>query len=216
MRTLRPPSNNKRQTRNVVLDEEIKKYIPIVHKTARSFLRRLPPNVLRDDLIAAGTYGLLESLRRDTCRHGAAFGCYVRIRIRGAIIDELRAQDWLPRRTRQAVSDRTSTGPTEALPCGVVGFDDVPALESSAVMMDEAAVNPLDEAEATSQRRMLEQAVKQLPDRERTVMQLHYFSGVKFKDIGAQLRVSEPRISQLHARALVRLRNILTESSIAA
>src|SRR5579862_3772358 len=89
--------------------EELTLYMPLVHQVVARVLRKLPPNVLRDDLVAAGTFGLVDALRKSTER-GPAFDWYARIRIRGAVVDELRAQDWLTRRARTRVTRAQAQG----------------------------------------------------------------------------------------------------------
>ena len=179
--------------------------MPIVHRTAALLMRRLPPHVQRDDLVAAGTYGLMDSLRKCATSDGAAFECYVRIRIRGAMVDELRAQDFLSRRARSALHKR-GAGDDEAQ---VVALDDLAAGDVLA-LADRDSLTPIEYVEANAERQILASAVGKLPPRERTVVQMHYFSGVQFKKIGALLGVSEPRVSQLHSRALQRLRDMLS------
>src|SRR5258708_24834796 len=76
--------------------QDLEAYMPIVRQVVGRLLRKLPPNVLRDDLLAAGTFGLVDALRKSADR-GPAFDWYARIRIPGAVVDELRAQDWLTR-----------------------------------------------------------------------------------------------------------------------
>jgi RNA polymerase sigma factor for flagellar operon FliA len=194
-------------------EEELARYMPIVHQTAATLMKRLPVNVQRDDLVAAGTFGLLDSLRRSCVTDGAAFECYVRIRIRGAMVDELRAQDWLPRRVRKSVSRAAEAeGAHIAV---VVGFDDASSADPM-MLADSQTRTPIEEAVASAERKLVECAVGKLPPRERTVVRMHYFSGVKFKEIGAMLRVSEPRVSQLHSRALHRLRDMLASELAAA
>jgi RNA polymerase sigma factor FliA len=188
-------------------EEDLARYMPIVQQTVAALMRRLPSNVQRDDLIAAGTWGLMDSLRRAPTTEGTAFESYVRIRIRGAMVDELRAQDWLPRRVRTAVNRRQ---PGEAAPlAAVVGLEDV-TMGDPMALADTQHRSPIEEVLASSERKLLAAAVEKLPPRERTVVQLHYFSGVRFKLIGTMLGVSEPRISQLHSRALQRLRDMLS------
>src|SRR5690606_34900002 len=100
-------------------------YTPLVRQIAGGFQRRLPRNVLREDLIAAGMSGLWDAIRRHTDRPTESFEWYVRVRIRGAILDELRAQDWLPRRARAAAAEAVDQGATRAIAPAVVRFDDV-------------------------------------------------------------------------------------------
>ena len=179
-------------------------YAPVVRQIVGGFQRKLPRNVLRDDLLAAATTGLWDAIRRHGDQDDEGFDWYVRVRIRGAILDELRAQDWLPRRMRSAESQ-------EATPTAVVRFDDVSEWEQSRSLA--IASNSEDALEAKLQHETLTRAVAQLPERERHIVASHYFQGRKFKDLGAELGVSEPRISQLHARAMQRLRTLLADAA---
>jgi RNA polymerase sigma factor for flagellar operon FliA len=191
--------------------EELTSFMPLVHQVVARMLRRLPPNVLRDDLVAAGSYGLVDALRK-SADHGAAFEWYARVRIRGAVVDELRSQDWLTRRARtrttQAHADGTSGGTC------VVGFDDLPDSQAQG-FVDESAVTPHDQVELRMERVALEKAVAKLPEREANIVAWHYFEDVPFKVIAVRLGVSEPRISQLHTRAMGLLKTTLTEARCA-
>jgi RNA polymerase sigma factor for flagellar operon FliA len=182
---------------------EIAEYMPLVHQVVGTMLPKLPPNVLRDDLVAAGTFGLLDALRRQSAsERGAEFAWYARVRIRGAIIDELRAQDWLSRRARRrfASEDRTSGA-------AVIGIEDLP--EERRAVADEAAPNPETLVCERSEANAVAKAVEKLPVRERNIITAHYFEGVQLRTIAQGLGVSEPRVSQLHARAVARLREYL-------
>ena len=89
--------------------EELDLYMPLVRQVVARVLRKLPPNVLREDLISAGTFGLIDALRKSVDR-GPAFEWYARVRIRGAVVDELRAQDWLTRRARSRITRAQADG----------------------------------------------------------------------------------------------------------
>lgn len=191
--------------------EELTTYMPIVHQVVARVLRRLPPNVLRDDLVAAGTFGLVDALRRNPER-SAAFEWYARIRVRGAVVDELRAQDWLTRRTRSRLAKAQEKG--EAGSMAIVGFDDLPDGQAQA-FVDASMPSPDEQVSARMERAALDLAVSTLPDREASIVRWHYFDGVAFKDIASRLGVSEPRISQLHARAMTRLRTTMTTGAAA-
>ncbi len=189
---------------------EIRDYMPLVAQTVARFVRKLPPNVLKDDLMAAGMYGLVDSLRRNPApaggERGPAFEWYARIRIKGAIVDELRAQDWLSRRARsQATREATESSPRSA----VVSFEDMPglagALTSSTDESDSAFSQMSDEDDRTT----LLRAVSSLPEREQYIVKAHYLEGVQFKTIAAKLGVSEPRVSQIHTRAMQLLRTAM-------
>jgi RNA polymerase sigma factor for flagellar operon FliA len=169
-------------------------YLPLVRRVVRQLARRLPSNVERDDLLAAGVFGLVDSLRRNGGDGGATFEWYARTRIKGAIVDELRAQDWLSRRARAA------EGATS-----FVSFEDVANDDETGLAGDD----PSEVFETRCLARALGRALQQLPQRERTVVARYYFEGAKLKDISAELGVSEPRISQLLSRAIEKLRAIL-------
>jgi RNA polymerase sigma factor for flagellar operon FliA len=195
---------------------DIQRYMPLVHQAVARFLRKLPPNVLRDDLVAAGTYGLIDSLRKNGGDEGVTFEWYARIRIRGAIVDELRTQDWLTRRARNQVTAAAVSEESGGVRACVVGFDDLPGRLASGGFADEDAQSPLDAVAERMDHVALANAVARLPERERYIIAAHYFEGVQFKAIAQTLGVSEPRISQLHARAVQRLREALAGCSNAA
>jgi RNA polymerase sigma factor FliA len=189
------------------------KYQQLVRQIAGGFQRKLPRNVLRDDLIAAGMSGLWDAVRRQGSDTSGNFDWYVRVRIRGAILDELRAQDWLPRRARAAATEAAAANPSQIGHAPVVlRFDEVSETEQARCLARDDS-NAEDAAEANCVRKQLEVAMNQLPERERRIVSLHYFRGIKFKDLGEMLGVSEPRISQLHSRAMGRLKVLLAEAA---
>ncbi len=191
---------------NTVQSGEVSEYMPLVNQVVNTMLTRLPPNVLRDDLVAAGTFGLLDALRRQPAeQRGVEFTWYARVRIRGAVVDELRTQDWLSRRARRRFSsDERNTG------AAVVGIEDLP--EDRRALADDA-LTPETLVAARSEASVLAKAVDQLPERERNIITAHYFEGVQFRAIAKDLGVSEPRVSQLHARAVARLRELMKEAA---
>lgn len=189
-------------------------YSPLVRQIAGGFQRKLPRNVLRDDLVAAGMSGLWDAVRRQTEAPGERFEYYVRVRIRGAILDELRAQDWLPRRARALAQEAQENGDhARAVAPAVVRFDDVSEWEQSRCLSTADDTNSEIALENKMTHASLTRAVEQLPQRERHIVSAHYFRGVKFKDLGLELGVSEPRISQLHSRAMERLKVLMAEAA---
>ena len=190
--------------------EDVEKHLGLVHQVVARFMRKLPANVDRGDLVAAGMYGLVTSLERNGGDDGNTFEGYAKMRIRGAILDELRSQDWLSRRARWAANEK---GETYQGPTSLVGLDDVNEAERSARMADGETPDALSVLETAGTKTELHAAVEQLPDRERLIVAKHYFEGVRLKDIGKILGVSEPRISQLHSRAIGRLRDFLAEAA---
>jgi RNA polymerase sigma factor for flagellar operon FliA len=183
-----------------------------VRQIACGFQRRLPRNVLRDDLLAAGMSGLWDAIRRHGRERSDGFEWYVRVRVRGAILDELRAQDWLPRRARAAAAEADPASGRMLAPA-VVRFDDVSEWEQSRCLSTNESASSEMSLDAKFVRENLTRAVQQLPERERHIVASHYFQGIKFKDLGVELGVSEPRISQLHSRAMQRLKAIISAAA---
>jgi len=188
----------------------LEEFTPLVRKIAGGFQRKLPRNVLREDLIAAGMSGLWDAIRRHPDGGDESFEWYVRVRIRGAILDELRAQDWLPRRARAAAEANAGTD-AYMPPPSVVRIDDVSEWEQNRCLADASSSESAVAAKFTQE--TLVKAVELLPERERHIVSSHYFRGVKFKDLGAELGVSEPRISQLHSRAIARLKELMASAA---
>jgi RNA polymerase sigma factor FliA len=204
---MKPTSTSPETIHQTPTREEMTLYLPLVHQVVARVLRKLPPNVLRDDLLGAGAFGLIDALRKSLDR-GPAFEWYARIRIRGAVMDELRTQDWLTRRARTRATRAQEQGKSSG--AAVVGFDDLPGTQAQN-FVDESTATPHEQVERNMARVALEQAVGLLPEREATIVGWHYFDGVPFKAIAARLGVSEPRISQLHARAMGRLKTSLAQ-----
>jgi RNA polymerase sigma factor for flagellar operon FliA len=181
----------------------VRQYAHVVKRIAAQIHRRSPPSVQRDDLIAAGMSGLWDAVRRRGADRDENFDFYVCTRVRGAIIDELRTEDWLPRRRLTADgSSRTSTG------TAIVYFEDMGGRETRRSGEEEL----LDGEQAVETRMALERvmdALSRLPARERYVLLMRDVEGVPIKDLGEELGVSRPRICQLRTQALRRLREFL-------
>lgn len=191
-----------------VTNRDVEKHLALVNKVVARFMKKLPANVDRGDLVSAGMYGLVTSLERNGGDAGESFEGYAKMRIRGAILDELRSQDWLSRRARAA-----SEGEDYAGPRALVGFDDVNEAERESIHADHSTPDALAVLEAVGSRREIEAALAKLPARERTVVQRHYFEGKGFRILASELGVSQPRVSQIHTRALGMLRELLAEAA---
>lgn len=182
--------------------ELLERYRPLVQKIAGGFQRRLPRHVLREDLVAAGMAGLWDAIRKHGDDANQGFEWYVRVRIRGAILDELRSQDWLSRRARAAAE---ASG--EGAPPHIVHLDDMREPDQTRFLA--APTYGDSDVAQRDERAALARAVERLPERERFIVSEHYFGDVKFKSLSQALGVSEPRVSQLHSRAMKRLREIV-------
>jgi len=209
--------------------EEIEAHLPLVHGIVAQFMRKLPPSVQREDLTAAGTVGLFQALRSSSHTCPEMFASYARIRIRGSIVDELRRHDWSPRRRRTAEEGRPAplsivvgTAAANAPPpeqqerVQIVALDDLPRRKGQVAELAEDAASPLDDVLARREHEALHAAVAALPEREREIVNMRYFQGMPSKAIAKAMGLSEARISQLHARATTRLRELLESGAAAA
>lgn len=221
--------------------ELIETHALLVKKIALHLLARLPASVQLDDLMQAGMIGLLEAAQRYSATKGATFETYAGIRIRGAMVDEIRKGDWVPRsvhrnarrvaRAIKAVEDREGR---EAQDVEVAEELDMELSEYHATLSDtnsgrlfsldelnefgelpiqelETSDNPLDGLSSDAFRSSLAAAIEQLPEREKLVLSLYYQEELNLKEIGAVLGVSESRVSQIHSQAALRLRGRLSE-----
>jgi RNA polymerase sigma factor for flagellar operon FliA len=183
-----------------------------------------------DDLEQAGYMGLLEASERFDRTKGAKFETYALSRIRGAIQDELRKVDWVPRSVRKQAREMEKTmeqyrqRPNDSLRPVATDVGSVGMLRSPVVPRMEAtdfseegpsAVGshlPVEEStphealELQEAREEVIRQIEQLEKRERLIIALHYFEGLTFKEIGTILRISESRVSQLHSAIVERLR----------
>ncbi|HOU90650.1 MAG TPA: sigma-70 family RNA polymerase sigma factor [Polyangiaceae bacterium] len=179
----------------------VEQYRELVQRIAGRIHRRAPPSVRREDLVAAGMSGLWDALRRRAGRPGESFEYYVCRRVRGAILDELRAEDWLPRRRRGA-------GPSRV----VLHLDDLGSHEQNQASLAEDT----DGEELTGRKRAVERiraGLDRLPPRERYVLTMRDLDDVPIKELGEALGVSRPRVCQLRSQALRRLRAWLEDAA---
>lgn len=216
-------------------DGLVTEHLPLVGHLVRELMHRLPTHVNRDDLVSAGTVALVLSARSFDPARGVPFARFAAIRIRGALTDELRTMDWASRAVRSRAREVEAVRATLAARLGRtperhevaaemgVRVEDLDAsdadvhrasvLSLQSLTSDENAdllptVN--DGPEGLLIRReqlgMLKDAIAELPDRLRMVVQEYFFAQRKMADIAAQLGVTESRVSQLRSEALVMLR----------
>ena len=196
---------------------ELSAHMHLVLGIVADFMRRVPRSVQREDLIAAGSMGLLQALRSQKHTCPEMLTAYARIRIRGAVIDELRRHDWSPRRRRNHSASVTTLGNVAAANDApgteeksgvvVIGFDDLPPTHT----LCEDGPSPLEQVEIRRSSVDVRRAVELLPPRERTIVRMRYFDDVSSKAIASTLGLSEARVSQLLARATSQLKQLLTE-----
>lgn len=216
-------------------------HLPEVRYIARRIHERLPRQVQFEDLVQAGVVGLIDALHRyDPARH-AQLGTYARFRIRGAILDSLRALDWSPRELRrrgrelrqaeQALGDRLGRAPTVEEVCQKLEItpeeyhrltaelhasqlEDGPEDGEGGSVLDAAASpdpDPFTLYARGEARERLAAAMAELPERDQQLLSLYYHEELTMKEVGAVLGIGESRVCQIHGTLLAKLRQRLRE-----
>lgn len=219
--------------------QTVEKYAYLVKRIAHHLIARLPDSVQVEDLIQAGMLGLLEAVSKYDATKGASFTTYAGIRIRGAMLDEMRKGDWAPRsvhrnsrRVTETIriikhknggfaSDRDIAKAMDvsleeyhqivkdAASCQLYSYEEVNEGEDPSVLPHVAAGDHGIERE--SMLNHVGEAIRTLSEREQLVMQLYYDEEMNLKEIGAVLGVSESRVSQILSQAVVRVRGHIPE-----
>ncbi|UFJ42150.1 FliA/WhiG family RNA polymerase sigma factor [Brevibacillus humidisoli] len=226
--------------------ELIEQFIPLVYKVANRVAIGLPNNVDKDDLISYGRFGLLDAINKFDHTRGLKFETYAMWRIRGAMIDGLRENDWIPRTIRDkakkieeaytVLEQKYLRFPSDQEVCDylgiseqdlrqvvydtslasmvsideTVGEEDEQKTARHSYIIDEIAQRPDSVAEAKGLKEVLTRAIDKLPEKERIVVSLFYFEELTLSEIAEVMKLSPSRISQLHSKAIFRLRSALT------
>ena len=230
-----------------ICDQFIRQYMPLVKYVAGKVSSGMPESVEFDDLVGYGQFGLLDAISKYDPDKNVKFKTYAVTRIRGAIFDELRELDWVPRSVRQksreiedtiteleAKLGRTASDAEIAKAMGMteseyesvvmkVSGTNILSLNDVWYSNDDSdnmsigdnieapnSMNPDVIVEREEIKRVIIQAINELPQNEKMVIILYYHEDLTFKEIGKVLNVSESRISQLHSKANLRLRAKLT------
>ena len=211
------------------------RYSPLVKYVAGRIRPGLPQSVDMSDLISDGVLGLMDAIEKFEPERGLQFQTYAVPRIRGAILDGLRATDWVPRAVRAKIRDveraqtelehRLGRTPrdreiaaeltisvrelrdlySQASYTGVAYLDEVGMGGDSGPSMN------LD-TEDKEMRAALVAAIRQLPERDQIIVTLYYFEQLTLSEIGQVLGITESRVSQLHSRCAMNLRSKLLDS----
>jgi RNA polymerase sigma factor for flagellar operon FliA len=223
-------------------DDLISRHAALVKRIAFHMINRMPDSVQVEDLIQAGMLGLLEAASHFDASQGASFETYAGIRIRGAMLDELRKLDWTPRsvhRKFRAVSEairklesELGRDPSDHEIAHELGID---LAEYHRILVDSTssrlysvdvleeqgdyqtpqsdAESPLESLSRDEYQHQLAEAIRLLPQKEQLVMSLYYDDELNFREIGQVLEVSESRVCQIHGQAMMRIRTRMADWS---
>ncbi len=226
-------------------DALIVQYIYLIRYVVGRVRVTLPATISIEDIAGYGVEGLINAIERYSPQKNTRFETYALIRIRGAILDKIRSQDFLPRSVRQKIkvlkeaqeSLKQELGrmPTTQEIANKVDmepekvnqllsedvtitsiYDKKGSAEDSVEIIDTIQdtnkLNPQENAEENNVKQQLEKALMRLPERERIIMVLYYQENMTLKEIGETINMSESRVCQLHAQAIMKLKNILSEN----
>lgn len=220
-------------------------YQPIVDYTVQRYLATLPSTVQRDDLNSFAFQGLLDALNKFDLNRELKFETYATWRIKGAIIDGLRSNDWVPRSVRDKArkieeayafleqQNQTSCKDQEVANYLGITVDEVQKtirdsalsimvsvdetlfedenqkVERHNIIEDELADLPEEYVHKQFVQELLTKTIDRLPEKEKLVVSLVYFEELSLTEIARILSLSTSRISQLHSRALLRMKGVL-------
>jgi RNA polymerase sigma factor for flagellar operon FliA len=235
-------------------DRLILTYAPLVKYVAGRLGSGLPAHVDEGDLVSYGLLGLIGAIERYDPDRDVKFETYALARIKGSIIDELRALDWVPRSVRARARDieraiaelerklhraptdeeiseklgvsvdeldesltdisRSSIGALDELwTVSSSGGDQIALIDT---IEDTEAVDPQGSLSQTEMKEAIGEAIARLPEREKLVVTLYYYEELTLREIGEVLGVTESRVSQLHTKAILRLKARLSGSTTRA
>ena len=223
----------------------VERYLPLVAAVLGRLSMTLPDHVSHDDLHSAGLVGLLQTLRNFDPTCGSSFETYARIRIRGAMLDELRRMDWVPRTIHEKarriktvlgeLEQKLGKTPTEAQmakamkltpkeyadllnevrPAAFVCLDAVNSSEDGdsgplyEVIADSSSEGPVEKVSTNELKQVIFERLKDLPEMQRKVLALYYIEDMHLREIAEVFHLTESRICQIHAQAILAIRAYL-------
>jgi len=233
----------------IAKDKLLVEYAHLVKYIAQRMAVNLPQSVDRDDLLSAGIMGLIRAVETFEPERGFKFETYAGHKIRGAILDELRALDWVPRSVRQKSRDlqrvfarlenKLGRAPyddevceelgigleeyeqllAEVTPTTIISLEEaMPDRDSDSKeiriidqVVDPGSANPLKELGYEEVKSILKETIAGLPEKEKLVIALYHYEELTLKEIGVVLDLTESRVSQIHSKAILKLRSKLLQ-----
>ena len=227
---------------NTNREKLIVEYAGLIKFIAQKIASRLPSNIELDDLISSGVIGLMDAIEKYDSSRDNKFKTYAEFRIRGAILDELRSQDWVPRSIREKAKilerayskieqekGRQATDEEACIELGMttdqyhellnevrsvslLSYDDLSNLSNADKRSlhggehNSKVPTPFSEVSVASLKKLVSEAISDLPEKQRLVLSLYYYEDLNLKEIGRVLDVTESRVSQLHSQAIFKLK----------
>jgi len=236
-----PPKDDLEKRNSLVVE-----HLPLVKYVASRIATRLPSHVELDDLVNAGIIGLMDAIDKFDSNRKIKFKTYAEFRVKGAILDELRALDWMPRSTRQKATrlerayaeleqlmgrpasddevvshlgithDEFQAMLVEARGISLISIEELRSDNDESVernllecLADPDSLSPSDIVNMDQIYQIVAEAIEHLPDKERQVVSLYYYHEMTMKEIGQIMTITESRVSQIHTKAILRLRSRL-------
>lgn len=220
-------------------EQIILEYAPLVKVVAGRLSMYLGYNVEYEDLVSYGIFGLIDAIDKFDMQKDVKFETYASLRIRGAILDQIRKMDWIPRTVRQKqkkideairnIEMRTGKNATDEQVAGELGLgqEELTEWQSRLKITNVISLNefleqgqepvmdargnshfsqPEDVVSESELKQVLEEALEVLTEKEKKVILLYYYEDLTLKEISKVLEVSESRVSQLHTKALLKMR----------
>ena len=224
----------------------ILEYAPMIKYVAGRIALRLPAHIEVDDLVSVGVLGLFDAIQKYDPSRGAKFKTYAEFRVRGAILDELRSLDWVPRSVRQKASAMdavvqklqsqlarppedeevaaelglnmeeyfAAVRQTRSMP--VLSLEDLGVTKESGdqqnlldCLAGKGDHDPENQVRLNELKEAIADTIDALPEKERLMISLYYYEELTMKEIGEVLGITESRVSQIHSKAIFRLRSKL-------
>jgi RNA polymerase sigma factor for flagellar operon FliA len=233
----------------VAKDKLLAEYAQIVKYIVNRIAINLPASVVRDDLMSSGILGLIKAVETFEPERGFKFETFASHKIRGAVLDELRSLDWVPRSVRQKsrelqkvyskLENDLGRMPYDDEVCEALGvnekeFEDMlsDVAPTTIISLEEAMPdrssdskeihiidtiedpgtdNPLREMGFNEVKNILKDTIANLPEKEKLVIALYHYEELTLKEIGVVLDISESRVSQIHSKAILKLRSRLMQ-----